>query len=96
MPRSATGQIVERVGKDGRTYRSMRFRAYGKRHTEPLGVVSLADAEKALKPRMADVERGIWTPPVQVEAPAEPEPVPTFHTYAERWWTRNKGRSSEP
>jgi hypothetical protein len=58
MPRPATGQIVERRGTDGRIYRSIRFRAYGKRRTEPLGVVSLERAEKALEHRMADVERG--------------------------------------
>jgi len=87
MARQATGSIVEHRGKDGKIYRSLRFRAYGKRYTEPLGVVSLAKAEKALEHTMADIERGIWQPPAPVQAPPEPERVPTFHEFAADWWT---------
>jgi integrase len=90
MPRPATGEVVEHVGKDGRTYRSLRFRAYGQRRTKPLGVVSREKAEKALEHLMADVERGTWTPPAPVEAPPEPTRAPTFHTFAEEWWTLTK------
>src|ERR1022692_2901182 len=91
MARPATGQIVERRGASGDTYRSLRFRSGGRRHTVPLGVVSLADAEQALADTMTDVRRGIWKPPTVVETPAEVE-VPTFHEYAEQWWVRNEGR----
>jgi len=90
MARPATGQIIKRVGRDGRTYRSLRFRAGGKRHTMPLGIVSEADAQKALKHTMADVERG-WVPSPPVEAVVVVE-VPTFHEFAEQWWTLNEGR----
>jgi hypothetical protein len=31
MARQTTGSITERLGRDGRTYRSLRFTAYGKR-----------------------------------------------------------------
>jgi integrase len=86
MPRPATGQIVERKGKDGRVYRSLRFRAGGRRHTVPLGVVSRADAERELGFVLADVARGVWKPPSQVALPAEVE-IPTFHEFAETWWT---------
>jgi integrase len=87
MARQATGSIVEYRGKDGKVYRSLRFRAYGKRYTEPLGVVSLATAEKALEHVMADIERGIWQSPAPVQPPAEPERVPTFHQFSAEWWT---------
>jgi hypothetical protein len=90
MPRQATGQIVEHQGRDGRVYRSLRFRAYGKRHTKPLGAVSQAKAEKALQHIIADVERGVWRPPVPVTPPPEQPTMPTFHTYAEQWWVRNE------
>jgi len=86
MPRPATGQIVERQGKDGRTYRSLRFRAGGRRHTVPLGVISRADAERELGFVMADVARGMWKPPAQAVVPADVE-IPTFHEFAETWWT---------
>ncbi|HWF31177.1 MAG TPA: tyrosine-type recombinase/integrase [Solirubrobacteraceae bacterium] len=74
------------VGKDKRTYRSLRFRAYGKRHFIALGAVSEAEAERQLRGILADVERGIWRP----EEPA-PEPIReageiSFHDFAEQWW----------
>jgi len=58
MPRPATGQILERKSKDGRVLRTLRFRAGGRRHTVPLGVVSRAEAERELGFVMADVARG--------------------------------------
>jgi integrase len=90
MPRPATGQVVEHVGKDRRTYRSLRFRAYGTRYTQPLGVVSREKAEKALEHVMADVERGTWTPPVPAEAPPEATRAPTFYEFSEQCWTLMK------
>ena len=89
MARPATGQIVERRGTDGNTYRSLRFRSGGRRHTVPLGVVSRADAERELACVMADVTRGLWKPATIADAPPE---IPTFHEYAEDWWLRNSGQ----
>lgn len=89
MARPATGQIVERRGADGNTYRSLRFRSGGRRHTVPLGVVSRADAERELACVMADVTRGLWKPATIADAPPE---IPTFHEYAEDWWPRNSGQ----
>ena len=85
MARPATGQIVEHHGKDGRIYRSLRFRASGKRHTLPLGVVARDEAERQLGYVMADVARGKWRPPEPAAASSQ---MPTFHEFAEQWWLR--------
>jgi integrase len=87
MPRPLKGSVIEHPGADGRTYRSLRFQAGGKRHRVPLGAVSEADAERALAHTIADVERGTWTPPTAIQPPAEPSPVPTFREFASEWWT---------
>lgn len=89
MARRPTGAVVETVGKDGRTYRALRFTAYGKRRYVSLGPISAADAERELRYVMADVERGSWTPPAAIDPPPEVQPAPTFHEFAEQWWTLN-------
>jgi integrase len=90
MARQATGAVIPHKARDGRTYRSLRFSAYGRRRFVSLGAVTQADAERELRGVLADVERGTWQVPVEVEAPPEPAAVPTFHQYAEQWWTRAK------
>ena len=92
MARPTTGSVTEHTGRDGRTYRSLRFTAYGKRRRVPLGAVSAADAALALSHVMADVQRGQWKPPTAPEAPTEAERMPTFHEFAEQWWERHKGQ----
>lgn len=89
MPRPATGQIVERQGKDGRVYRGLRFTAAGRRQYVSLGPVALAEAERELRHVLADVERGIWQPPQRSQSLLGPE-MPTFHEYAEDWWLRHE------
>jgi integrase len=64
--------------------------AYGKRRYVSLGPVSAETADQALRHAIADVERGSWEPPRQAAAPTEPEPIPTFHVFAEDWWLRNE------
>ena len=91
MARPMRGSITEHEGRDGRTYHSLRFQAGGKRYRVPLGAVSEADAVKALEHTIADVERGTWTPPKAMEAPVETPAVPTFHEFAEEWWTLKSG-----
>lgn len=86
MARPATGQIVERQDATGAVRRSLRFRAGGRRHTVPLGVVSRAESERALTFVMADVARGVWQPRAAVEQ--EIVEVPTFHEFSEQWWLR--------
>jgi hypothetical protein len=63
---------------------------------ESLGSVSAADAERALRHVLADVERGTWQPRAGVETPPEPQPVPTFHEFAEQWWLRNERQLAAP
>jgi integrase len=92
MARQGSGAIIEHSGQDGRVYRSLRFTAYGKRRFVSLGPITRAEAEKALRYALTDIERGTWMPPQDVAAPAEPEAVPTFHEYAEQWWVRNRGQ----
>src|SRR5437588_7002391 len=89
MARPTTGTIIPHVGRDGRTYRSLRFTAYGERRYVALGPVSASEAQNALRHVLADVERGIWRP--AVAARPEPEAV-TFHQFAERWWLLNEAR----
>lgn len=91
MPRPASGQIVEHRGSDGRVLRSLRFRYNGERRTEPLGAVPLDVAERKLRQRMDSIEEGTYTPPKPVVA-AE---APTFHAFAEEWWTLSEGQWSE-
>jgi len=95
MARPATGKVIEHAGKDGRTYRALRFTAYGKRRFVSLGAVSAGEAERELRHVMSDVERGTWQPPAAVEAPPEPEPIPTFHQLAEQWWVRHERQFAE-
>jgi integrase len=90
MARPASGAVIEHVANDGRTYRSLRFTAYGKRRYVSLGPVSASDAAEKLRHTLSDVERKIWQPPTPAAVPAEPEPVPSFHQYAEQWWLRAK------
>ena len=95
MARPTRGSVTEHEGKDGLTYRSLRFSAYGKRRRVPLGPVSAAEAQEALRHTLADVERGTWQPPAAIEPPREAEQAPTFHEFAEEWWTRHEGQITE-
>jgi hypothetical protein len=93
MSRPATGQVIERRGKRGRTF-ALRFRAYGRRHYVTLGSFaegwSTMKAEAELANVLADVRRGIWRPPEQERAPEEPRPEPTFHEFASGWVERRE------
>ncbi len=92
MARPATGKVIDHQGSDGRTYRALRFTAYRRRRYVSLGAVTAGEAERELRHVLADVERGTWTPPTAVQPPTEPEPIPTFHVFAEEWWTRHSGQ----
>jgi len=61
MSRPATGQVLERHGKRGRSF-GIRFRAYGRRHYVTLDVATEAEARAELANVLADVRRGIWSP----------------------------------
>jgi integrase len=87
MPRPATGQVLERHGRGGRTY-ALRFRAYGRRQYVTLGSAedgwTRTRAETELENVLADVRRSIWRPP-EPEPVREPEREPTFHEFASEW-----------
>ena len=90
MARKPTGQVIERTGRDGRMYRSLRFRAYGERRFLALGAVSADEAARELRGVLADVERGTWRPGVAAPAPAADPGATTFHE-SRRW---SGGRSA--
>src|ERR1035438_1393318 len=90
MARPMRGSVTTHKGKDGHTYRYLRFTAYGKRRNVPVGAISVGEAERELAHVIADVERGVWQPE-RVDAPSEPAPIPTFHEFAEEWWTLKSG-----
>lgn len=80
MPRKPTGQVVEPTG--GRSW-SIRFSANGKRRSESLPEGSTReDAERLLRHRLVDVERGEYESP---RAAATPRKMPTFHEWATDW-----------
>lgn len=93
MPPLATGQVVDKLTRSGRSF-ALRFRAYGERRFVHLGyekdgwTPGRADDELALI--MAQVRRGVWAPPAQLPGPA-PAPVdPTFHAFASEWFDAQK------
>ena len=98
MARQATGQVVEREGKRGRTY-ALRFRAYGQRRFLTLGSaedgLTRAKAEAELQNVLADVRRGIWQPPEREAVVEEPRPEPTFYEFAREWYEANEGEWRE-
>lgn len=92
VARPATGQVVERTARDGRTF-AIRFRAYDERHYLTLGHDrdgwTRARAEVELANVLADVRRGLWQLPErapEVQAVA----APTFHEFASEWMTRRR------
>jgi integrase len=89
MSKPATGQVVERRGKRGRTY-AIRFRANGRRHYLTLDVSTRADAEAELANVLTDVRRGTWRPQTPTAA-VEVREEPTFHEFASEWIAMREG-----
>lgn len=89
MARQPTGQVIEPDGQRQRSW-AIRFRAYGERRYLTLGTAeegwSRRRAEEELANVLADVRRGIWQPPRLDPEPTTPEPEPTFHEFASRWF----------
>jgi integrase len=94
MPRPRTG-YVERKPSGLWGYRYWRPDAHPKSGKAPwlcweaVGYeaqgTTRADAERELRYRVVDIERGIWQPPLE---PDEPEPAQTLHEYSQRWLAR--------
>ncbi len=97
MPRRATGSIITRQGKNGTTYQ-LRFNANGRRQYLTLGSAANgwthAKAQAELENVIADVRRGIWTPPEPEPAPVV-EQDPTFHEFSSDWFEASKGEWRE-
>jgi integrase len=90
MAREASGQILERNGKQDTTY-AARVRAYGERHYLTLGHsrdgYTRRQAETELQNVLADIRRGIWQQPQPQPQPAPtPADDPTFHEFASQWF----------
>ena len=87
MSRPATGQVVVRKRKGGKTF-GLRFRAYGKRRYLSLGTAeegwNQKQAEEELANVLADVRRGIWKA-AQPEESNDESQEPTFHEFASEW-----------
>jgi integrase len=90
MARPPTGRVVERPGKDGAVRFAIRFRVPGLgRQYQTLDVRTKAEAEREFAHTLADVERGIWKPPVTAPV-VEVVEEPTFHVLASEWVERRR------
>jgi integrase len=96
MARPATGSVIQKDTAKGTSF-ALRFRALGERQFILVGYESegwtRARAEEELANVMADVRRGIWQPPTDVEPPKE---VPTFHVFASEWLARREAAGLRP
>lgn len=94
MPRPATGGVQEKpTARRGTAYHA-RFTALGKRQCQLLGYsadgMTRDGAERELANILADVRRGIWSPPAPVVVDVDTNPDPTFHEFASEWWAEKK------
>lgn len=80
-------------GRDGLTYRALRFTAYGKRRYVSLGVVSAATAESELRQVLADVERGTWQPGRRTLQPGRGRRLPVAERGASCTCWSHQGRT---
>ncbi len=102
MARRPEGQVLERHWKSGRGY-ALRFRAYGERLYLTLGLETEGwdrkRAEEELANVMADVRRGIWTPPTRrprrTGAEEASDAMPTFGSFARSLMAARKSEMSE-
>jgi integrase len=94
MARTATGQLIIRKSKRGKTF-AARIRANGDRHYVTLGHeadgMNEQCAREELANVLADVRRGIWRPPTTEPVVERTEIVPTFHEFASEWVERRRG-----
>jgi integrase len=103
MAHRSEGQVLERHWKSGRGY-ALRFRAYGERRYLTLGLETEGwnrrRAAEELANVMADVRRGIWTPPSRRPrhigaAGKELAGTPTFGSFARSLMAARKSEMSE-
>jgi integrase len=93
------GRVVERDGQRGTTF-AIRFVAGSERRYQTLGTTeqgwTRARAHAELQNVLADVRRGIWTPPKPRQEPVrDVDQDPTFHVFASEWFEAHKGEWRE-
>jgi integrase len=93
------GRVIERDGQRGTTF-AIRFVAGGKRRFQTLGTIeqgwTRARAQTELQNVLADIRRGIWTPPAPRQEPVRnTDQDPTFHEFASEWFDKRKDQWRE-
>jgi integrase len=88
MAKKPTGQLYENRSKTtGKiTSYGVRFRYGGKRRYVTLEAATRKEAETAAGHLLADVQRGLWTPPEERAPEREPREMPTFAEFASDWY----------
>jgi integrase len=88
MAKKPTGQLYENRSKTtGKiTSYGVRFRYAGKRRYVTLDATTRKEAETAAGHLLADVQRGLWTPPEERAPKREPREMPTFAEFASEWY----------
>ena len=94
MPPRASGQLIVRRRATDTTF-GARIPAGGRRHYVTLGTASGGMTEQRAREEieniLADVRRGIWTPPAAAPEPVQaPAAEPTFHLLASEWVDRRR------
>lgn len=88
--RSSPGGIVERQTARGKSY-ALRFRAFGERQFVHLGYEQDGWTRKRAADELAfvvaEVARGKWEPPAEVEPPPT---MPDFHSFSSEWFARRE------
>jgi integrase len=86
--RKPTGQLYENRSKTtGKvTSYGVRLRYAGKRRYVTLDATTRKEAETAAGHLLADVQRGLWTPPEERAPEREPREMPTFAEFASEWF----------
>jgi integrase len=98
MGRRPAGQVLRRESARGITW-ALRFQAYGARRYLTLGPErdgwNRERAGEELANVLADVRRGIWTPPVRLRFSDRAPECPDFHRFASGWLAGRKGEISD-
>jgi integrase len=96
--RAGKGAVIRAENKRGAVTFALRFTAYGQRRYVTLGTAEEgwtgARASDELAAVLAAVRAGTWTP-WEPTAPVEPEPEPTFHEFASKWFEETRAEWRE-
>jgi len=90
MPRAPSGQVIERQGKDGRTF-AIRYRVGGTRYYETTSAATRVEAEQELAATFRDVRNGTWQPPRATPVVDVPREESDLHIAASEWVAERRG-----